>query len=378
MVERSLTQRHNLDRTADLDSAAPLPQGLDVIETDLAHALRAYELPKALPEKYRHRWPWRLPIITKFILRLLEKITRRVRRGGLIHVNAQMAFLNSYRQEHAAQHMELAKVREEVAQLRRRIVDFESQLDRIDSKRQDAPPLPFQTDLDTQTAHDYIEFEDHFRGDESHIQAQLKADYLPVLIARGINAGARGVDIGCGRGEWLSLMVSHGYLIEGVDINQTACSRCLARGLPVHSGDGIAYLTQLEPASLDFVSAFHVIEHLSAPHFVQLVRAAHRALRPGGLLIVETPNPEHLLVGSCNFYNDPTHLRPLPPEPTRFRLVQQGFKDVEIIRLHPSVSAAALPEGHGLPAALEACILTGQDYALIATRPCESTQETTT
>jgi O-antigen chain-terminating methyltransferase len=39
---------------------------------------------------------------------------------------------------------------------------------------------------------------------------------------------------------------------------------------------------------------------------------------PGGLLILETPNPENLVVGACTFWYDPTHIRPLPPAMMRF------------------------------------------------------------
>lgn len=98
------------------------------------------------------------------------------------------------------------------------------------------------------------------------------------------------------------------------------------------------------------------------------IASARHALRPGGLLILETPNPENFIVGSCNFYNDPTHLNPLPPEPTRFRVLSHGFASVDIRRLHPrgTVDYDALPPG--IPAELLERLFVGQDYALVARR----------
>jgi len=55
-------------------------------------------------------------------------------------------------------------------------------------------------------------------------------------------------------------------------------------------------------------------------------------LRPGGLAIFETPNPENLVVGACNFYMDPTHHNPLPPPMVEYLIEARGFVRVEIRR----------------------------------------------
>jgi O-antigen chain-terminating methyltransferase len=67
---------------------------------------------------------------------------------------------------------------------------------------------------------------------------------------------------------------------------------------------------------------------------VTLFDEALRVLAPGGLAIFETPNPENIIVGACNFYIDPTHRNPLPPDPIKFIAEQRGFVRVEILRLH--------------------------------------------
>jgi hypothetical protein len=64
-----------------------------------------------------------------------------------------------------------------------------------------------------------------------------------------------------------------------------------------------------------------------------LVSESLRALVPGGLLILETPNPENLLVGASEFYLDPTHQRPLPSKLLAFLIEYTGSERVKILRL---------------------------------------------
>ena len=51
---------------------------------------------------------------------------------------------------------------------------------------------------------------------------------------------------------------------------------------------------------------------------------------------METPNPENVMVGSCNFYFDPTHRNPLPNAVLRFLVESRGFIVVESFGLNPS------------------------------------------
>ena len=60
------------------------------------------------------------------------------------------------------------------------------------------------------------------------------------------------------------------------------------------------------------MTGFHIVEHLPLPYLVSMLKEAARTLRPGGIAIFETPNPENVLVGSHTFYLDPTHLKPTP------------------------------------------------------------------
>jgi O-antigen chain-terminating methyltransferase len=87
------------------------------------------------------------------------------------------------------------------------------------------------------------------------------------------------------------------------------------------------------------VSGFHIAEHLPFDVLQSLISEAYRVLRPGGLLILETPNAENVNVGTLSFHMDPTHNKPLPPGLLSFLPRFYGFYRHKILRLqeNPSV-----------------------------------------
>jgi SAM-dependent methyltransferase len=165
----------------------------------------------------------------------------------------------------------------------------------------------------------YPAFEDRFRGTEAEVRERL-AVYLPRVraAARLDRPGPRVLDVGPGRGEWLALLADAGLPAVGAEYNAAMAVRLRGHGFEVVTGDGTGYLEAVQPGSLDVVTAFHVVEHLDVDALLALLAAAHRALRPGGLLVAETPNPTNLVMGACNFYLDPTHRAPIPPAQLEF------------------------------------------------------------
>ncbi|HEX3557003.1 MAG TPA: class I SAM-dependent methyltransferase [Thermoanaerobaculia bacterium] len=119
---------------------------------------------------------------------------------------------------------------------------------------------------------------------------------------------------------------------------------CRDRGLAAEAGDLFTALAGAEEGSLGVVVSFHVIEHLPPAALDRLVRLAWRALRPGGVLILETPNPLSLVVAARNFWLDPTHVRPVHPEILKLMYELAGFAPVERLDLRPFPAAARLPE----------------------------------
>ena len=190
----------------------------------------------------------------------------------------------------------------------------------------------------------YVAFEDRFRGTREDITERQKV-YLPyVEKVQKVTGEGEILDVGCGRGEWLELLVTNGYPAKGVDLNQIMVTQSRELGLDVVEGNVFDYFTHVASDSLSVVTGFHIVEHLPLKTMITLFDQAYRVLKPGGMVIFETPNPENILVGSCNFYYDPTHRNPIPPEALSFLLETRGYENLEIIRLHENVEYIDLKE----------------------------------
>ena len=217
----------------------------------------------------------------------------------------------------------------------------------------------------------YKAFEDQHRGSREIIKARLGV-YTPFIkkIAQ-LHSGATALDLGCGRGEWLELLQDLQLTATGIDLDDGMLAACRDRGLNVQTGDAIAHLKSLPAESMSIVSGFHIAEHLSLEDLQTLIQESLRVLKPAGLLILEVPNTENLVVGTSSFYLDPTHQRPLPSALLSFLVGFLGFARSKVIGVQESVP---LREQHG-PTSLFA-VLSGvsPDYAVIAQKAGETSQ----
>lgn len=183
----------------------------------------------------------------------------------------------------------------------------------------------------------YRRLEDSLRGGEAHVRAdvmhyvRLAADHQPVL------------DAGCGRGEFLAACREAGISARGVDTNERSVADLRQRGFDVTLA-GIPACFEGTPAgSLGSILAMHVVEHLPNDALFAFFPAAARALRPGGLLMIETPNAESLVMTASDFWRDPTHLAPRHPAALTVLAREHGFELAEIRAIHD------LPEGTSVP-----------------------------
>jgi SAM-dependent methyltransferase len=183
----------------------------------------------------------------------------------------------------------------------------------------------------------YKAFEDRFRGSRELIAERLKI-YLPLIQPlKNTYPDCNAVDLGCGRGEWLELLNSNGFKSHGVDIDEGMLENANLLGLSTELKDALEHLTSLPDESIHLISGFHIAEHLPFDILQKLVQESLRVLKPAGLLILETPNPENISVGSNTFYIDPTHVRPLPPPLLSFLPEYFGFARVTVFRLNSSL-----------------------------------------
>lgn len=218
----------------------------------------------------------------------------------------------------------------------------------------------------------YLAFEDACRGSEAQIRQHLN-HYQPQWEAAR-QAGTRALDVGCGRGEWLALLSEQGFTPHGVDLNIAMVEHCRERGFDVTHADAVNVMRREPEGSHALVSAFHLIEHLPFDVLYNLVDQANRILAPGGVLILETPNPENVLVGSHTFYHDPTHRNPITPTAISFLLTYLGFSDVEIRRFNPYPEEAKVPGDDPLTARVNGHLCGPQDFAVVGRKAAPATE----
>jgi 2-polyprenyl-3-methyl-5-hydroxy-6-metoxy-1,4-benzoquinol methylase len=107
-----------------------------------------------------------------------------------------------------------------------------------------------------------------------------------------LDASRRGklLDVGCGSGYFLRQMKELGWDVTGVEPDPIARKSCMQEGLNVLGStlEG----AQLQDNFFDVVTLNHVIEHLPDP--LKTLAECKRVLRPGGCVVVLTPNCESL------------------------------------------------------------------------------------
>lgn len=179
----------------------------------------------------------------------------------------------------------------------------------------------------------YKLFEDRFRGTEDMIKARV-AEHLPHFKALPKKLQKLPIiDIGCGRGEFLSVLKENKFHGIGVDMNKSMVERANKLDLEAVENDAYSYLLDKKTDSFAAITGFHIVEHIPFEVLMKIFEQCYRTIAPGGFVLFETPNPQALSVGANTFYLDPSHQRPIPPQLLAFMLESVGFKP-EIVTLH--------------------------------------------
>lgn len=145
---------------------------------------------------------------------------------------------------------------------------------------------------------------------------------------------ARIADLASGNGSMLYFLKQRGYTnLAGTDVSpeQVALSRQVVPD--VRQQDAVTFLKD-QPNSFDLLTGFDVIEHLSKDEALEFLDACYAALKPGGRLILQTPNAESPW-GTQLRYADPTHENAFTPDSLRRIMNLCGFADVESRELGP-------------------------------------------
>ena len=214
---------------------------------------------------------------------------------------------------------------------------------------------------------DYFDFENHFRGSMKSIK-ENQQQYVKYYKGRN-----NVIDLGCGRGEFLELLLENGIDAKGVDIYEEFAQMCSMRGLDVIRDDALSFLDAQQKVGGIF--AGQLIEHLTVNQLVKLCRLAYEKLEEGAYVIMETPNPTCLAIYSHAFYIDPSHNKPIHPLTIKYILEKAGFTDIEIIYTDTSRLPVCIPSISGIEGAdqfndamrvVSEILFGSQDYAIIA------------
>jgi len=205
---------------------------------------------------------------------------------------------------------------------------------------------PASAASDAVNAYKYVGFENKFRGSEAEIKARL------LQYVDSFEGATDVLDLGCGRGEFLSLLRERGIRARGLDINHEMVEACRARGLDATEGDALAYLESLPDASLGGLIAVQVVEHFQPPYLVRFLDTAYHKVKPGAKIVLETLNPSCWFAFFEAYIRDITHAWPLHPETLKFLVVASGFQRVDVRLLSPYPLDARLQPVHLPPEAL--------------------------
>ncbi len=212
------------------------------------------------------------------------------------------------------------------------------------------PELPF----------DYGRFAERFRGTEEYVKANQEF-YRPLFTGR-LNV----LDLGCGRGEFLEMMRELGVQAKGIDLSDESIALCRHKELEAEKADLFEYLENLPEASLDGIFCSQVVEHIEPAKLPEMIRLAVTRLQRGGVIAIETPNPECLAIFATHFYLDPTHQRPVPHPLLAFYLEEYGVGNIEVRRLSPAVES--MPSLRSLPEDFREAFFGGLDYTITGKR----------
>jgi SAM-dependent methyltransferase len=257
---------------------------------------------------------------------------------------------------------ESSSARQQVERLLREVEERLTRLERRDRSGGPAQATSVAAQPEAAALPDYFAFESRMRGSTESVRERQRR-YVEAF--RGL---APVLDIGCGRGELVGLLLAARIEARGIDPDADMVAYARGEALPVEQADGLAYLEGVEPVSLGGIFMGQVVEHLPPATLVRLLGLAVEKLRPGGLLVAETINPLSP-IALRNYFADLTHAQPLVPETLELLARQSGFAETEVQFLNEPAEHLTEPDDPVIAAnvrRLNALLFAPLDYALFA------------
>lgn len=115
------------------------------------------------------------------------------------------------------------------------------------------------------------------------------------VVEREVGVG-RLLDVGCGAGTFMAIAAARGWDVYGVEMNDALVAeaeKAVGEGRVVC---GAFEALDPEDAKYDVITLWDVIEHVLDP--VSFIERAQRMLRPGGVIVICTPDEESVLANT--------------------------------------------------------------------------------
>lgn len=228
---------------------------------------------------------------------------------------------------------DLHRLRVELEELKARIAGTT-----LETKTAAARLEPGQTSFPMTDDFRYFVFEELFRGPSTELKERLR-HYLPLFA----DCPDPILDIGCGRGEFLSLVKETGKNAYGIELNEYDVQEVRKNHLEVRSEDVLVHLQSLSTNSLGGVFSAQVVEHLPPEKVYNMIHRLHHVMKPGGRIVLETVNPVSIYAFHNFYLKDPTHVFPVHPETLAFFVRYAGFQNVRTETLSPVPADQILP-----------------------------------
>lgn len=157
--------------------------------------------------------------------------------------------------------------------------------------------------------------------------------YLPFL--RSVPADQPVLELGCGPGYVLEFLSQHRFSrVEGIDVSKEQIALARERGNTAFVADAFKFLRS-KKGKYAAILAIDFVEHFSKSELLVLFPLIFKALRPGGILLLQTPNGQGLFPGQV-IYGDLTHMTIFAQDSLKHILTLTGFRNIRFAETGPA------------------------------------------
>ncbi|NUN09985.1 MAG: class I SAM-dependent methyltransferase [Ignavibacteriaceae bacterium] len=159
--------------------------------------------------------------------------------------------------------------------------------------------------------------------------------YLPILNNYGKSSSI--LELGCGPGYMLEYLRKKGYSnAKGIDVSPEQVKFAGSMGINVEEANVFEYLTG-NKNSYNIIIALDFIEHFTVDELIILSKDILGALKPGGMLLLHTPNAQGFFPGRI-MYGDLTHRTFFNPNSLKQLFFMAGFRKIDVYETSPAPS----------------------------------------